>query len=61
MAAALASVLGPFQKRAARTISNAALYDLVQDMAKVVDTIPNRFDEIDSKLKTIMEMLGAKS
>lgn len=53
------ALLGPFQKRASRTISNAALYDLVQDLATVVDTIPGRFDGIERTLKTIVEKLGA--
>lgn len=52
--------LGPFEKRAARTTSNALLYDLVQDMARVVDTIPVRFDEVHGKLDTILEKLDAR-
>lgn len=52
--------LGPFQKRASRTISNAALYDLVQDMAGVIDTVPGRFDRLEHTLGTILEKLGGE-
>jgi hypothetical protein len=49
--------LGTFAKRASRTISNAALYDLVQDMASVLDTVPPRLTSIENKLDRLMEML----
>jgi hypothetical protein len=52
--------LGPFEKRAARTISNAMLYDLVQDMARVVDVLPGRLAEQDKKLDAILEKLDAR-
>lgn len=53
--------MGPLQRRASRTISNAALYDLVQDMARVVDTIPARLDHQDAQLARIMEALDARN
>ena len=52
--------LGPFAKRASRTISNAALYDLVQDMAVKVDDLPRQFDELHGKLDLILEALDGR-
>ena len=51
--------LGPFEKRASVTISNGKLYDLVQDMARVVDTIPGRLDQHEAMLNQILEKLHA--
>ena len=53
--------LGHFTKRATRIISNAALYDLVQDMATKVDEIPDRFKDVHAKLDTIMEILRGRA
>lgn len=52
--------IGPFQKRAARTISNAALYDLVEDMAKSVDTMALEVSTVNAKLDTVLELLRGK-
>lgn len=49
--------LGPFEKRASRTISNAALYDLVQDMAHKVD----RLEDIERKVDMILEKLDGNA
>jgi hypothetical protein len=46
--------IGPFQRRAARTISNAALFDLVEDMAKKVD----RLEHVERKVDMILEKLN---
>lgn len=54
-----ALTIGPFEKRAARAISNVVLYDLVQDMARVIDTIPARLDQHEVMLKQILEKLDA--
>lgn len=53
--------LGPLERRAARTISQGALFDLVQDMARIVDTIPAQFAVMNSKLDTLLEMQNARS
>ncbi len=49
---------GPFAKRAERTISNAALYDLVEDMAIVLDKVPARLDQHERLLNQILEKLN---
>ena len=54
-------ILGHFTKRASRTTSNAALYDLVQDMAAKVDDLPRQFTEVHAKLDTIMEILRGRT
>lgn len=53
--------LGPFTKRASRIISNAALYDLVQDLAVKVDALPGEFKDVHAKLDTIMEILRGRT
>lgn len=50
---------GHFTKRAKRTISQAALFDLVQDMAVKVDELPGYFALMNEKLDAIMEKLNA--
>ena len=49
--------LGPLEKRASRIISQAALHNLVQDMAHKVDELDPRLLSMENKLDTIMEML----
>ncbi len=49
--------LGPLEKRATRTISNAALYDLVQDVAHAVDRYEVRFDQLQHRLDHIEGLL----
>ena len=49
---------GGFSKRASRIISNGQLYDLVQDMAKVLD---DRLPVIEEKLDAVLEILRDKS
>ena len=58
MAVEALPLIGPFTRRAARTISNAALYDLVEDMARKVDELPQQFADVHSKLDTILERLN---
>jgi hypothetical protein len=53
-----AVIQGPFEKRAEHTISNARLFDLVQDMARVVDTVPVRLDQHERMLNQILEKLN---
>ena len=48
---------GGFSKRASRIISNGQLYDLVQDMAGVLDA---RLPAIEQKLDMILELLREK-
>lgn len=50
-------VVGPLENRASKATSNVRLYDLVQDMARVIDTLPEEFDEVHAKLDAIMERL----
>jgi hypothetical protein len=49
---------GPFEKRADHTISNARLYDLVEDMARVLDTVPTQLDRHERMLNQILEKLN---
>jgi hypothetical protein len=58
--AAAVPILGHFTKRASSITSNAKLYDLVQDMAGKVDDIPRQFDEVHTKLDTIMELIRGR-
>ena len=50
-----------FTKRASGTMSNAKLYDLVQDMAVKLDDLPRQFDEVHTKLDAILEKLNGGS
>lgn len=52
---------GHFTKRASRIISNAALYNLVEDMARKVDALPKEFRDVHMKLDTIMEILRGRT
>ena len=47
-----------FTKRAERVVSNAALFDLVQDMATVLDT---KLPEMDAKLDRILSLLETEA
>jgi hypothetical protein len=57
MSDAAVLALGPLEKRASRIISQAALHNLVQDMAHKVDELDPRLLSMENKLDTIMEML----
>ena len=59
--AATIPLMGHFTKRASTTISNAKLYDLVQDMAVKLDDLPRQFDELHTKLDAILEKLNGSS
>jgi hypothetical protein len=50
--------LGPLQKRASRIISQAGLYELVQDMATKVDALDPRLNRIERRLDLILEKLN---
>jgi hypothetical protein len=53
--------LDHFTKRSDHIISQAGLYQLVADMAKVCDQFPARFDAQDQKLDKIMELLNGRA
>lgn len=52
--------LGPLEKRASRLISQAALFDLVQDMAHKVDDFSGQMANMSEKLDLILEILHGK-
>lgn len=61
MSEAKVVALGPLEKRASRTISQSALYDVVQDMARKVDELDPRLNAMDSKLDLILEILHGRT
>lgn len=56
MTAAAAASPGPFGRRASKVVSNAGLYQLVEDMAKAVDRQGDRLGEISDRLDAIHAM-----
>lgn len=52
------ALLGLFERRASKTVSNARLYDLVQDMARALDQTTARFETVESKQDEILRILG---
>jgi len=60
MTAATVTALGPLEKRASRIISQAGLFNLVQDMSHKVDELDPRLASMENKLDAIMEMLNGR-
>jgi hypothetical protein len=52
-------VSGKFEKRASSVVSNAKLYDLVQDMAHSLDFLLAQNAEMHQMLTTLMERSNA--
>jgi hypothetical protein len=48
---------GPFQRRAGKVVSNAALFQLVEELAGAVDRMDERLDQIHGLCTTILARL----